>query len=75
MDSTNQAPVPFRQSRKDNARAGDRKVSEAGATDGKIRILVVEDDPDISAMLEYTLSNPDRRVSTVSDSPVMNHRA
>jgi two-component system phosphate regulon response regulator PhoB len=33
----------------------------------KIRVLVVEDDPDISAMLEYTLSNPEWRVITVSD--------
>ena len=35
--------------------------------EGRTRILVVEDDPDISAMLEYTLSNPDRRVIAVSD--------
>jgi two-component system phosphate regulon response regulator PhoB len=43
-------------------------VSQVIAAEGKIRILVVEDDPDISAMLEYTLSNPECRVMTVNDS-------
>ena len=33
----------------------------------KIRVLVVEDDPDISAMLEYALSNADWQVIAVSD--------
>jgi two-component system, OmpR family, phosphate regulon response regulator PhoB len=37
------------------------------STVGKIRVLVVEDDPDISAMLEYTLSNPEWQVVAVSD--------
>jgi two-component system phosphate regulon response regulator PhoB len=68
MDSTRQAPVPFRQPEEDKTRAGDSKVSGVTATDGKIRILVVEDDPDISTMLEYTLSNSDRHVRTVGDS-------
>jgi two-component system phosphate regulon response regulator PhoB len=42
-------------------------VSEVSAAEGKIRILVVEDDPDISAMLEYTLSNPDCGVIAAAD--------
>jgi two-component system phosphate regulon response regulator PhoB len=42
-------------------------LSEVIAAEGKIHILVVEDDPDISAMLEYTLSNPEWRVIAVSD--------
>ncbi len=33
----------------------------------KTRVLVVEDDPDISAMLEYTLTNSGCQVITVSD--------
>jgi two-component system phosphate regulon response regulator PhoB len=33
----------------------------------KLRVLVVEDDPDISAMLEYTLTNTDCQVVAVSD--------
>jgi two-component system phosphate regulon response regulator PhoB len=42
-------------------------VSEVTAAEGKIHILVVEDDPDISAMLEYTLSIPGWQVMAVSD--------
>jgi len=42
-------------------------VSEVIAAKGEIRILVVEDDPDISAMLEYTLSNPDWGVIAAVD--------
>jgi two-component system phosphate regulon response regulator PhoB len=37
------------------------------APGGETRVLVVEDDPDISTMLEYTLTNSECRVITVSD--------
>ena len=42
-------------------------MSELIAAEGTIHVLVVEDDPDISAMLEYALSNPEWRVIAVSD--------
>jgi two-component system phosphate regulon response regulator PhoB len=67
MDTAKQLPGPFRPSRDGNSHAGDRKLPDVISTEGKIRVLVVEDDPDISAMLEYTLSNPDWQVVAVSD--------
>ena len=47
--------------------AGDRKVPEMIAAYEKTRVLVVEDDPDISAMLEYALTNTECEVVAVSD--------
>jgi two-component system, OmpR family, phosphate regulon response regulator PhoB len=42
-------------------------VPDANAGGDKIRVLVVEDDPDISTMLEYALSNADWQAVAVSD--------
>ena len=42
-------------------------MHEVIATGDKIRVLVVEDDPDIGAMLEYTLTNAECQVIAVSD--------
>ena len=62
-----QTPDTLRQRQDGKTRAGCRKRPAIIAGEGRTRILVVEDDPDISAMLEYTLSNPDRRVIAVSN--------
>ena len=42
-------------------------MPDAIAAGSDIRLLVVEDDPDISAMLEYALANSQWRVHAVSD--------
>jgi two-component system, OmpR family, phosphate regulon response regulator PhoB len=42
-------------------------MPEMIAAEEKTRVLVVEDDPDISAMLEYTLTNSGCQVISVSD--------
>jgi len=42
-------------------------VPDTNAGGDKIRVLVVEDDPDISTMLEYALSNADWQAIAVSD--------
>ena len=47
--------------------AGERKAPEAIVGGDKVRVLVVEDDPDISAMREYALSNADWQAVAVSD--------
>jgi two-component system, OmpR family, phosphate regulon response regulator PhoB len=67
MDTAKQPSASFRQSPDDEPPAGDSKVPEMIAAGEKIRVLVVEDDPDISAMLEYTLTNSECRVLAVGD--------
>jgi two-component system phosphate regulon response regulator PhoB len=47
--------------------AGKRKGPEMSSADEITRVLVVEDDPDISAMLEYTLTNSGCQVISVGD--------
>ena len=67
MDFAKQPPGSFRQSPDGESPAADWQVSDVNAVGGKIRVLVVEDDPDISAMLEYTLTNTECRVISVCD--------
>jgi two-component system, OmpR family, phosphate regulon response regulator PhoB len=47
--------------------AGEGKAPDTIVSGDKIRVLVVEDDTDISAMLEYALSNADWQVIAVSN--------
>jgi two-component system phosphate regulon response regulator PhoB len=67
MDTVKQPSGSFRRSRDSELPAGDRKAPDAIAGTDKIRVLVVEDDPDISAMLVYALSNSDWQAVAVSD--------
>jgi two-component system, OmpR family, phosphate regulon response regulator PhoB len=67
MDTAKQPSVSFRRPRDNELPAGDKKVHDAIAGEDKIRVLVVEDDPDISAMLEDALSNADWQAIVVSD--------
>jgi two-component system phosphate regulon response regulator PhoB len=67
MDTVKQPPGSYRPSSEGELSTGKIKAPEMIATGVKTRVLVVEDDPDISAMLEYTLTNTGCRVITVSD--------
>jgi len=67
MDIAKQPPGSFLRGRDNELPAGERKVPDAIVGEDKIRVLVVEDDPDISAMLEYALSNADWRAIAVSN--------
>jgi two-component system phosphate regulon response regulator PhoB len=67
MDTAKQPSASFRQSPDNAPPAGDAKVPEMIAAGEEIRVLVVEDDPDISAMLEYTLTSSECRVLAVGD--------
>ena len=67
MDSAKQPSAPLRRSRDSEFPAGEGKAPDAIVGGDKIRVLVVEDDPDIVAMLEYALSNADWQVIAVSN--------
>jgi two-component system, OmpR family, phosphate regulon response regulator PhoB len=67
MDTANQPLRSLRPSQDGEPPAGDEKVTDVIAAGEKIRVLVVEDDPDISTMLEYTLANKDCQVIAVGD--------
>jgi two-component system phosphate regulon response regulator PhoB len=67
MDTAKQPSDSFRSSPNGESPAGDRKPPDVIAGGEKIRVLVVEDDPDIGAMLEYTLTNAECQVIAVND--------
>jgi len=67
MDTAKQPSGSFRRPRDNELPAGERKASHTIAGAEKISVLVVEDDPDISAMLEYALSNADWQAVAVND--------
>jgi len=67
MDTVKQPPGSFLPSPEGELSTGKIQAPEMIAPGVKTRVLVVEDDPDISTMLEYTLTNSDCRVITVSD--------
>jgi two-component system phosphate regulon response regulator PhoB len=67
MDIAKQPSGSFLRGRDNELPAGEKKVPDAIVGADKIRVLVVEDDPDISAMLEYALSNADWQAIAVSN--------
>jgi len=67
MDTAKQPSASVRRFRDSGLPSRERKAPDAIARGDKIRVLVVEDDPDIVAMLEYALSNADWQTIAVSD--------